>query len=280
MGDPAGEAAAGGLDLIKQHIPFENRLNRWQVTVWDRAGEASVTLQTYGEPSLETLAERAKRGQADDPERAAQEAARRAGAVVRRYVVSHGCTRQVTLTFNDYHLPEDLAGGWAAVEDFRRKLGKRLGPMLVVPEWGEKNGRLHFHCLVPRYLPQREYEEAWGRGWVDIRKIKSNRSRGPRGARSDARVAAFYAAKYLSKAFAEGQSGREFNGKRYSTTKGTKVEPGQRCRFRSQAEALTWAVYEQAGGFGNISSWWSSNDQADWDGPPVVLMMWDHEADP
>lgn len=255
------------------------RSGPWSVAIWDAAGEVSGCWNTGAPPERPESKLDPDHGGPLDPERSAIEAARRASSTIRRYVVSHGCTRQVTLTYAPEHLPASLEEGWADIEDFRRKMGKKVGPMLIVPEWGEKSGRFHWHALVPKYQRKSVYEEAWGRGWVDIRRIKSNRSDGPRGARSDARTAARYASKYLAKTFRDGQEGRKAGGKRYSTTKGTKVEP-RRLRFQTRDQALTFATRVVAGGMANVTGMWSSEDQPDWEGPPVWLIHFDSEPPP
>lgn len=248
---PAESVSADGgapLDLATLTVP------RWVVSLWDGAFEGSVALHhpPTGGPS----------GRRSDPERSAAEAARRAATECRRYAVAHGLTRLVTLTFAEE--PASLSEGWAAVEAFRRRLADHLGervPLLVVPEWGEKRGRLHFHAAVGRFIHARDLERLWGHGFIDVRRIKAREG----GARASARLAARYLAKYGAKGFAD-QSRRGACRRRYSTTKGTALVR-RRQSFPTLADALGY-LYGEAPAAVVL---WSSDEADGWVAPPVAL---------
>jgi hypothetical protein len=179
----------------------------------------------------------------------------------RRYCVAHGLTRFGTLTFRDE--PSTLTAGWALLEGFRRRLYDHLGqavPMLVVPEWGSLNGRLHFHLALPVYVEQKKLEAIWGHGIVDIRKIHA-----PGGAREAARKAAAYLAGYAKKGFTDSER-RGPDRRRYSTTKGTAVRR-RRAMFPTLAEALDALAHEAPGAV----RVWCSDEVEGWPGLPVAL---------
>lgn len=235
--------------------------HRWSVSLWDKGFEASVSW--ISDPS-----ERAAPVNSD-PERSAREAARRAATACRRYAASHKLDRLVTLTFA---VEPDIDAGWAAIDDFRRRLHAWAGepvPLLVVPEWGEKSGRLHFHCLIGRYVSRTTLLRLWTYGILDVRKI---RTQGQGGARAQARRAAAYVASYVGKSFGDEGENRDRYRRRYSTTKGTSVEP-RRLRFATRDEALSWALSEMGGAV--LAYVWRSDDVEDWHGPPVALLQWD-----
>lgn len=263
----SGEAGTPRLDPATHTVRESNK--RWQVTVYESAGEIVGSWIPDRRPP-----DQSRNVPYDgpvDPERSRSEAARRAKTAIRRYVTTHRLSRIITLTYAPDHLPEDLEGGWRHIEDFRRQVGEHFGPMLIVPEWGEENGRLHWHVLVNKFMRKAQVAKAWGLGFVDVRRIQSTKKRG--GQRAAARTAAAYAGKYVSKTFDEGQEGRKRHGKRYSTTRGTQPVPG-RWRYSTAGEASSAAV-EYAGGLHRLTATWSSDEVEDWAGPPVWLMFWD-----
>lgn len=208
-----------------------------------------------------------KRGEAVDPARAEEEADRRARTALRRYCVANWCSRLVTLTYNDQHLPEDRAGVWPHVEDFRRRLRKLTGkdvPLAAVIERGEKSDRLHVHLALGEFVPERVLASAWRhRGWVDVRMIRTKGE----SKRERCRRAAGYLAAYLKKDWDAEERG--FNRRRYSTTKG--YRPVSRStRALDYRVAVAWALAQVPG---EIAYEWSSDRE---DLPP----MWVAYLDP
>lgn len=209
--------------------------------------------------------------------RAATEAARRARSKVRRYAVRNGCDRLVTLTYSDEYLPDTWQAVWDDIERFRRRLTKALGvapAMVATIERGELNGRLHVHIALDRFVPESVLAEAWGRGFVSVRKIKVS----GRGKRERCRRAAAYISKYVTKAYENGDGdgdgeGRAFNGRRYSVTKG--YAPTQR----------SWAVSTRFEGLevlralcgGEVVWSWSSASAPEWRGPPIDVVHFGDE---
>ncbi|MBA7552682.1 hypothetical protein ES705_45252 [subsurface metagenome] len=121
-----------------------------------------------------------------------------------REAVAHSLQRFVTLTLPSQIglSPEAevyLLKVWAK---FRVYLERRFGRRPVYLWVKErKNGRLHLHCLVDRYIPQRWLSSAWerlgGGRVVDIRFVDLHRVTG-------------YLTKYLTKEFYDGVSGRHY----------------------------------------------------------------------
>lgn len=286
MAAPAAGAAVGGPSLEQATHTVSPRSAPWAVTVWEAAGEVVGTWNTGPRPETEASKLPPDDGGAVDPERAAKEASRRAATTVRRYVVSHNLTKFWTLTYDEDHLPDSLAAGWRDIEELRRQWPtEKWGPMVVVYEWGSTTGRFHWHALVGKWIDHRELRRMWGKGhvWLEDRcKVKRGEVGGKR---AQARKAASYVAKYIAKSFEGGQdgnertSGREKGGKRYSTSKGTKVEP-RRLRFQSRDQAVGWALDDLIGGLSKITGLWESSDLEDWAGPPVWMLYWDDSGPP
>ena len=131
------------------------------------------------------------------------ESARRARTKVRRYCVRNGCDRLGTLTYAPEHLPESWQDVWKDIERFRRRLSKALGvapAMVATIERGEQNGRLHVHVALDRFIPEHVVQEAWGLGYVSLRKLKV----AGKGRRERCRRAAAYISKYVTKGYEDG----------------------------------------------------------------------------
>jgi hypothetical protein len=166
-------------------------------------------------------------GGGPDPERAQAEAARRARAALRRYCAHNRLNRFATLTyagsgcFDDGQLRADLA-------DFFRGLRRALGgtplPYAWVPEWHPGGHGLHAHFVVNRFVRQPLIREVWGRGHVHI-KLIGDLPVGS-GALEEARVAAGYLAKYVSKSVADARVPRLH---RYEVAQGFQPEKVCRC---------------------------------------------------
>ena len=116
----------------------------------------------------------------------------------------HGLQRLLTLTLPaeigiDPQAEEYLLKVWAK---WRVYLARRYGRQVVYLWVKErKNGRLHLHCLVDRYLPQAWISDSWaalgGGRVVDIRWVDLHRVQ-------------VYLTKYLTKDFYAGVDGRHY----------------------------------------------------------------------
>ena len=137
-------------------------------------------------------------GGAPDVERAQAEAARRARGKVRRYCASSRLNRLGTLTYRGVgcHDPLELRTDVAAFfKALRREVGEL--PYLWVPEWHPGGHGLHVHFAVGRYVSQPLIRDLWGKGFVHI-KLLGNLPVGS-GALEEARLAARYLSKYVTK---------------------------------------------------------------------------------
>ena len=83
----------------------------------------------------------------------------------------------------------------------RRELGGEAFPYVWVPEWHPGGHGLHVHFAVGRFVPVGLIKEVWGRGIVHG-KLIGDLPVGS-GALEEARAAAAYLAKYVSKNIAE-----------------------------------------------------------------------------
>jgi hypothetical protein len=224
-------------------------------------------------------------GEAVDPERSMQEAARRAATKIRRWATANECDRLWSLTYSNEFVPETLGAIWSVhAEAFRERLYELVGerfPLLLVPERGSKSGRPHLHALTNRYLPKELVERAWGKGWVDGRRLMvwQDRVSGQvvntrrMGRRERCRAAAGYLAGYVKKGFIEDH---EFGRHRYSTSRG--FAPRSRsARLLTSRGARSWCRLTMPG---RLSSEWSSDESAAWVGPPVWLGYWDDDGPP
>ncbi|MDQ3610678.1 MAG: hypothetical protein M4D85_03550 [Actinomycetota bacterium] len=83
--------------------------------------------------------------------------------------------------------------------DLRSGLGGRPLPYVWVPELHKDGVHFHVHFAVGWYIRRGLIEQAWGRGWVNIKLLSDL----PVGATSwhEARRAAGYLSKYVSKTF-------------------------------------------------------------------------------
>jgi len=161
------------LDPVVSH--FVSVLGRpeagWSLTVYPGAREAGGGFtSSYRPPHPAEV-----RGQAADPERARQEAGRRARGKLRRY----GVSRFGTLTYAPpgCHDPRQVR---ANMGEFFRTLRDATGgtafPYVWVPEWHKTGHGLHAHFLVGSYIQRGIIAEAWGsRREVDRRTSDSGR---------------------------------------------------------------------------------------------------------
>lgn len=223
------------------------------------------------------------RGEAQDPERADAQAARRARTRVRRYCVANGLSRLGTLTYAP--LPEaervflrgtavrcaDPAAVRAHVADYFRSMRKALGgkplPYVWVPELHKDGVNFHIHFALGRYVPWMLVRDAWGRGGVKM-KLLSDLPVGS-GSLEESRHTAGYLSKYVAKQFAD-SSIRDMGMHHYDVAQG--FQP-KRVRIwgRSPEEVLARASET----FGqDPSRQWSSADDEDWVGPPAIWAQW------
>jgi hypothetical protein len=181
---------------------------------------------------------------------------------------------------------------WADIEALRRRMADAGYPdaLLIVPEVHPKGHGWHVHAAVAEFVPKEILERCWGLGFVDIRKIRLRNvaSNLTSGARAQARACAGYIAGYVSKLSdvptkeeAEELEGngvsrdpvatRPFNGKRYSTPRGTSDVEVVRCTVPSR-----WAAFLELERLG--FDWdvvWRSPSPRDsrWRGPPTMLVF-------
>lgn len=173
------------------------RAPHWRLSVYPQAGEAGGCL--YGPRRVER-----DRPGVWDPERPAQEAGRRAKVKVRRYCAANRLNRLGTLTYagegchDPVMLRSDLAGFF---RELRGGLGGQPLPYLWVPELHPGGHGLHAHFAVGRYVKRSLIAQAWGRGYVHI-KLLGNLPVGS-GTLGEARMAARYLGKYVSKDLGE-----------------------------------------------------------------------------
>lgn len=163
-------------------------------------------------------------------------------------------------------LRRDLAVFWRSL---RTALGGRAFPYVWVPEWhkpSEQYGeRLHAHFAVGCFIKQALIRDKWGHGHVFIKRLTDL----PVGSttRHEARTAAGYLSKYVTKSFDTDLRGMH----RYDVAQG--FQPvAQRIEGRSPDEVLDRACSVMRA---QPAVRWSSADSADWVGPPAVWFAWD-----
>ncbi|RAN79319.1 hypothetical protein B5P43_15525 [Bacillus sp. SRB_336] len=238
----------------------------WSFTLYPAAGEGGGCFVGSQRPARTYVA----KGSAADPERAAAEAGRRARAKLRRYCAANRLNRLGTLTYAGVgcHDPKQLR---LHVADFFRSLRTAVGgepfPYVWVPEWHKTDHGLHVHFAVGRFIRRHLILAAWGRGHVHI-KLLGGLAVGS-GALGEARHAAGYLSKYVSKTFTDPGS-RVFGLHRYDVAQG----------FGPRGIALhgvsAGEVMAQANGYMGSSPGveWSSGSVEGWSGPPAVWAQW------
>jgi hypothetical protein len=203
-----------------------------------------------------------------NPGRSRQEAARRARAKLRRYCAASRLNRFATLTyagagcFDPVQLRADVAEFFRGL---RRELGGEPLPYAWVPEWHPGGHGLHVHLAVGRYVKQRLIADVWGRGIAHI-KLIGDLPVGS-GALEEARVAAGYLAKYVSKSIGDERIPRLH---RYEVAQGFQPE---KVPLRGVSEA---AVVERASErMGSAPARiWRSAGQEGWQGSPAYWCAW------
>jgi hypothetical protein len=207
-------------------------------------------------------------GPAADPGRSQEEAARRARGKLRRYCAANRLNRFATLTyagagcFDQVQLRADVAEFFRGL---RRELGGEPLPYAWAQEWHPGGHGLHVHFAVGRYVKQRLIADVWGRGITHI-KLIGDLPVGS-GALEEARVAAGYLAKYVSKSIGDERVPRLH---RYEVAQGFQPE---KVPLRNVSET---AVVEQASermGSTPVRSWRSAGQEG-WQGSPAYWCAW------
>lgn len=189
---------------------------------------------------------------------------------MRRYCAANRLNRLGTLTYRGAgcHEPAQIR---ADLGEFFRQLrdgidGKPF-PYVWVPEWHKSGHGLHAHFAVGKFIRRAAIERAWGRGFVHI-KLLGDLPVGS-GSLSEARRAAGYLSKYVTKTFTDPDA-RVLGLHRYDVAQG----------FQPQSVALTGE--SSADVLGQASTVlgrdpvtrWSSSDVEDWQGPPAIWAQW------
>jgi hypothetical protein len=235
---------------------------RWSLSLYRHAGEASGTFVPTHRSSY-----RGVRGAAASPERAREESARRSRRVLRRYCASNRLNRLGTLTYgppfcrDPRQVRSDLGEFW---RDLRGLLGDEPLPYVWVPELHKDGQRFHAHFAVGRYVKQSLIEQAWGRGFVSIKRLTDL----PVGSTSwdEARKAAGYLSKYVTKSFDGDLDGLH----RYDVAQG--FQPVRELIEGPSSADVLQQARERMGS--RPSYYWSSVEAENWQGPPAVWVAW------
>ena len=202
-----------------------------------------------------------------DLDRSQSEAARRARASVRRYGASNRLNRLWTLTyagagcFDQAQIRSDLGEFFRGV---RSELGEAF-PYVWVPEWHPGGHGLHAHFTVGRYVRVSLIKEVWGRGIV-YGKLIGDLPVGS-GALEEARVAAGYLGKYLTKSFGEE---RLAGLHRYEVAQGFQPEKVP-LRGVSDEDVIGQASELMGSQPARV---WRSAEAEDWRGSPAYWCAW------
>lgn len=238
----------------------------WFFSLYPDAGEGGGGFRSSYRPNRVFVA----KGSAADPERAAAEAGRRAGSKLRRYCAANRLNRLGTLTYAGAgcHDPKELRAHLGAFfRDLRTGLGGSPLPYAWVPEWHKTEHGLHAHFAVGQYIKQRLIRDAWGRGHVHI-KLIGDLPVGS-GALSEARKAAGYLSKYVSKSFTDPGS-RVFGLHRYDVAQG--FQPAKLSLSGLSPTDVLAQASEYLNGPPAIQ--WSSAEVEDWAGAPAIWAQW------
>jgi hypothetical protein len=232
----------------------------WSFNLYPEAGEGGGclmrpirSLPTGGPPNVE---------------RARQEAARRARAKLRRYCAANRLNRLATLTYAGEGCfdPVQLRGH---VSEFFRGLRSELGgeslPYAWTSEWHPGGHGLHVHFAVGRYVRERLIRQVWGRGITHIKRIQDLPVGS--GAVEEARRAAGYLAKYVSKSLDEDPTPGLH---RYEVAQGfqPRVVP-----FEGESEAAVIAAASEEMGSAPVQVWRSATVEG-WRAPPAYWCAW------
>lgn len=207
-------------------------------------------------------------GPAADPDRASQQAAKRATSKTRKYCAANRLNRLGTLTYRGLgcHDPLQLRREVAAFfRALRVLLGGEPFAYLWTAEWHSSGHGLHVHFAVGRFIPRQLIEQAWPHGFVHI-KLLGGLPVGS-GAVAEARVAAGYLSKYV---------GKDFNASKMAGLHRYEVAQGYQPQFRPvwgrTREEATEAASQIMHGQPEVI--WLSYMTPDWQGPPAAWMQW------
>ncbi len=241
----------------------------WFLSLYPSAGEAGGSFVPSHRPKRSG---RVPGAPAVDPVRSRAEAARRARGKVRRYCAANRLNRFGTLTYAGAGVHDPLqARADAAVffRSLRAGLGGRPLPYLWVPEWHKTGHGLHLHFAVGQYVPRGLVDASWGHGFVHIKRISDL----PVGSTSlhEARKAAGYLSKYVSKSFDADEGSRAGRLHRYDVAEGfqpavMRLEGRWSGQVRDKASAVMGSQPARS---------WSSDQAEGWQGPPAVWFAWD-----
>ncbi len=227
---------------------------------------------TVGEHSLVDRREPREKEESEveripDVVRSRKEAQLRATKQVRRWCVHARLDRLVTLTIGERTDISDRERVATMVAKMFRKLRKVYPALryLYVLELHPGGHGYHCHAAVNLWIDPVALREAWGQGFVDVRRIKT-KSRGSLAEQS--RLAARYMAKYATKSEDEGRSaGRH----RYERSQGDPI-PEFRIECDSWGAAEAWLRSKLRRPV--IWQWISPDDDPTWLGPRT-LVLWE-----
>jgi hypothetical protein len=234
----------------------------WALSLYPEAGEGGGCL--WARRSAVAT------GGRPNPERAAEEAGRRARAKIRRYAAANRLNRLGTLTYRGagchepLRLREHLASFFRALRD---GLDSGRFAYVWVPQWHPGGHGLHAHFAVGRFVPRRLIEQAWGHGFVHI-KLLDGLPVGS-GRLAESRLAARYLARYVGRDL---DDARRLAGlHRYEVAQG--FQPAKIECYGSSAED----VIERASGYMGSAPErvWLSSSVEGWRGPPACWAQWD-----
>jgi hypothetical protein len=162
--------------------------------------------------------------------------------------------------------PLDRAQVVGDLQAFMRRLragafGGEPFPYVWVPERGKEHGRLHAHVALPKFVSKASMARLWGRGFVDLREIKS---RGNEVVAAS--VAAGYMAKYVGESFEDVEAGRH----RYEVGQGFLPICESVSGLATEVEAIEWAHKLMDGQV--LEQVWSSEMVEGWHAPPARLL--------
>ena len=241
----------------------------WVLSLYPAAGEAGGSFVSSYRPGSSG---RVRGEAAADPDRSRAEGGRRARRMVRRYCTANRLNRLGTLTYagKGCHDPEQLRQDVAVFfRSLRAASGGKPFPYVWVPEWHKSDHGMHVHFAVGQFIPRRKIEQAWGHGFVSIKRLSDL----PVGSTSlhEARKAAGYLSKYVSKDFTADLASRQASLHRYEVAEGFQPVAHQ-LHGRSRASVLEQACAVM--GARPSLSWYSENAEG-WQGPPAMWFAWD-----
>jgi len=256
---------SGGVELASA-APIRALRPGWAFSLYPQAGEGGGCFVSTYRPDRSYVA----RGSARDPQRAAEEAGRRARGRLRRYCAANRLNRFGTLTYGPPRCTDPRMLREHTAEFFRslrEGLGGKPLAYVWVPELHKDGVHLHVHFAVGRYVPRGLIESAWGRGWVHI-KLLGDLPVGS-GTLGEARAAAGYLSKYVAKTFTDPTT-RVMGLHRYDVAQGFQPEV-----LRLRGRSANAVIGQASAWFGVAPQYrWSSADVAHWAGPPAIWAQW------